>query len=266
VKEQAITIAQSIVHRIEGEERVVDQRGIVERDTAPRERTSERGSPIGVGAAIHERRLQLAALLERQRVVLLVGILASGEKSGLRIAQHGTHVGERALEIAAHEFARCPQFELRKDAKKSRVILGHLFEVRNRPVARRGIPEKTAFDRVIHAAVSHRAHRVCDKFVRSCVVRKAPVGKQEFVYLGLRKFRRLFETAELLVVPFLQRSGKLDDCGKRQFVGARNVVAGARGTGLTRLFGDVAFTLGIELCNLIERALHVFRREVRRAG
>ena len=118
--------------------------------------------PRRVQRAVHEGRVVLRALRGLERVVMLVGVLRARPEPGLALIERRVHppddvthdlvvagIGENAVRV-------------RVDREQLGVVLEHLLEVRDLPLARRRIAEESALDVVVHPAASHRAERLVE--------------------------------------------------------------------------------------------------------
>src|SRR5579875_2905372 len=106
------------------------------------------------------------------------------------------------------------------------MVLGHLFEMRNRPVARRRVAEEPALDAIVHAAAGHRERGSSENLVEPlCGLAfgaLAPVKQQkEIQCVRLREFWRRSETAVRLVVAGDDGASDRIDGAGMQVVGAR---------------------------------------------
>jgi hypothetical protein len=92
VHQQAVGVQHAIVQPVERTQPFAHDPVVFQRIGREHERARHHGRPIGIRRAIYVRRLALLPVLERKFVIRFVGILAAGEESGLRIAQHRAYV------------------------------------------------------------------------------------------------------------------------------------------------------------------------------
>ena len=146
------------------------------------------------------------------------------------------------------------------------MIFGHLLEVRDRPVAIGRIAEEPALDVVVGPTRREPVHRVRDDLEEPVVAGRAILAEQKLVHVGLWELRRLAETAVLRIVVRQERRDHGLDHRDRQIrtVGGRVVATPA--AQFDRALRDLLGVGRIESGDLVERAAHLRRRKVGRAG
>ena len=92
---------------------------------------------------------------------------------------------------------------VRVDREQLRVVVQHLFEVRDRPLAVHAVAAEAAAELVVQAAARHAVQRMRDHreraLVRFLAAARVPHGEQQLDRGGVREFRRVSKAAVLLV-------------------------------------------------------------------
>ena len=148
----------------------------------------------------------MGAPISVERVVVLVGVLASRVQASGRVSKDAVEVTGGGIELITHAGQR-------KSADQTRMVLQHLLEMRHTPVLRGRVAEEAALDVVVRSAAGHLLERVHGHRPQLWVGPQLRLLEQHEDRVGLRKLGRGAKASVLRVVGVLDRVENLIDDG-----------------------------------------------------